>query len=189
MSACSNKHLLIVGSDNRVWACGFAKHFALDMRNIVDFLEPTLLPDVVMFTNGNVATVAAVKKNSVFVMQDGTVYTCGRAMYESRAGNQSPGGLGRLDFQYRNVVTPHALSRALFGGAHIGHWHPCSWLLTHQQQSLAFVMGLYGLLGVGCGHSNVTTELIEKILKYHMHFTPTPHKGLHALMGLYERGL
>ena len=50
------------------------------MVDTVDLLEPTLLPDEAKFTNGNVVTVAAGKKHSVFVMQDGTVYTCGRAM-------------------------------------------------------------------------------------------------------------
>ena len=51
MMACSNKHSLILGSDNRVWACDLAHHFALDMVDTVDLLEPTLLPDVAMFTN------------------------------------------------------------------------------------------------------------------------------------------
>jgi len=77
MIACSNKHSLILGNDNRLWACGEARHFALGMVDTVDLLEPTLLPDVSKFTNGNVVTVAAGNKHSVFVMQDGTVYTCG----------------------------------------------------------------------------------------------------------------
>jgi len=123
------------------------------MVDTVDLLEPTLLPDVAMFTNGNVVTVAAGKKHSVFVMQDETVYTCGRVMYQSASGFESPGGLGHLDFEDGNVVTPHALNPALFEGARIGHWHACSWLLTHEQQSLAFLMGLYSRPGVGCAHS------------------------------------
>jgi alpha-tubulin suppressor-like RCC1 family protein len=189
MIACSNKHSLILGTDNRVWACGKACHFALGMVDTVDMLEPTLLPDVAKFTNGNVVTVAAGKKHSVFVMQDGTVYTCGRAMNQSHSGFESPGGLGHLDFEGANVVTPHALSLALFGGARIGHWHACSWLLTHEQESLAFIMGLHSRLGVGCAHSIMPPELIQHLLKYHMQFTPTPHKGLLALMGLYPREL
>ena len=63
-------------------------------------------------------------------MQDGTVYTCGRVMYQSASRFESLGGLGHLDFEDGNVVTPHALNPALFGGARIGHWHACSWLST-----------------------------------------------------------
>jgi len=96
------------------------------MVDTVYLLEPTLLPDVAKFTNGNVVTVAAGNKHSVFVMQDGTVYTCGQVMYQSPSGFESPGGLGHLDFEGANVATPYALSLALFGGARIGHWHACS---------------------------------------------------------------
>jgi len=131
-----------------------------------------VLPDVAMFTHGNVVTVAAGKKHSVCVMQDGTVYTCRRVMYESASEFESPGGLGHLDFEDGNVVTPHALSLALFRAARIGHWYTCSWFLTHEQQSLAFIMGLHSRLGVGYAHSIMTLELIQRLLKYHMQFTP-----------------
>ena len=50
-------------------------------------------------------------------------------------------------------------------------------------------MGLHSRLGVGCAHSIMPPELIQHLLKYHMQFTPTPHKGLLALMGLYPREL
>jgi len=130
-----------------MWAYDLAHHFSLGMVNTVDLLEPTLLPDVVMFTNGNVVTVAVGKKHSVFVMQDGTVYTCGRVMYQSASRFESLGGLGHLDFEDGNVVTPHALNPALFWCARIGHWHACSWFLTHEQQSLVFIMGLHSRLG------------------------------------------
>ena len=126
---------------------GLAHHFALEMMDTVDLLDPTLLPDVAKFTNGNVLTVVAGKKHFVFVTQDGTVYTCGRAMCQSASGFESPGGLGHLDFEHGNAGTPHALSPALFGGARIGNWHACSWFLTHEQQSLVFIMGLHSRLG------------------------------------------
>jgi len=40
MIACSNKHSLIQSTDNRVWACSLAHHFALGMMDTVDLLEP-----------------------------------------------------------------------------------------------------------------------------------------------------
>ena len=189
MVACSNKHTLIVGTDDRVWACGSTNDFALGIQDTVDLLQPTLLPDMAMFTNGNVATVAAGRKHSVFVMQDGTVYTCGRAMHQHPSGNQSPGGLGCADFQDGNVAIPHPLSSTLFGNSRIGHWHVGSWLMAHPLEGLAVTMGLRDRLGDMCLYNNTSAELIERLLKHNMQFVPTPHKGLLALMGLYDRGL
>jgi len=48
-SVYSNKHSLILGSDNRVWACDLAHHCALGMVDTVNLLESTLLADVTMF--------------------------------------------------------------------------------------------------------------------------------------------
>ena len=191
MVACSDRHTLIVGTDNRVWLCGWADVFTLDTQELVDYLaEPTLMPDMAMFTNGNVATVAAGSKHSVFVMQDGTVYTCGQAMQTNWARTNIPGGLGRADFEDGNVAVPHPLSPTLFGNSRIGHWHVGTWLMTHPLEGLAFTMGLQNRLGAMCIYNNTTAELIEHILKQQS-APPLPpqHKGLLALMGLYDREL
>ena len=130
--------------------------------------QPVLVPPAT-FDGSKVAYVAACSqsaysnKHSLILGSDKRVWACGLAHHCA---------LGMVDTV--NLLEPTLLPDVamfaqpgtLWGCSHwaLG-WHACSWLLTHEQQSLAFIMGLHSRLGVGCAHSIMPLELVQRLLK------------------------
>jgi len=191
MTSCAIAHTLILGKDNRMWACGRGSSNELGMGDNwlhggTDFTRdvPTLIPDTANFTNGNVMTVSAGQRHSVAVMCDGTVYTWGAGSCVS-GGMAHPTGLGQAHDQ--NVPTPSQLNPALFHGACVGHWH--SWFNTHPDHAVAAAMSNHTRLGADTQLGSTPSEILYRMLGDDMRFKPEYSAGLLALLGLHNRGV
>jgi len=189
MTSCGPHHTLIVGTDNRVWACGNGEKHALGNGDTTDCRVPTVLPDTDKFTNGSVMTVAAGKNHSVAVMRDGTVYTWGKGTYSffDDASRPRPGGTGHRDMPF--VFEPTRLMPALFHHARIGHWHESSWVHVHPEHGLAVAMGQHDRLGAHSPLMSSPSELIHRYLQDDMHFMANHSAGLLALLGLHDKSV
>jgi len=184
MTSCGEDHTLIVGKDNRMWACGDGCHCELGMREIQCMYfctVPTLIPNTAKFVNSNIMTVSAGTRHSVAVMCDGTIYTWGRRLCLGPRMSHRVAGLGQGDGEY--VTTPQQLNPALFHGARIGHWYP--WFSTHPDHAMAVAMGLHNGLGVDCQFSGLPPELLHCFLGRSMHSNQQYGPGILALIGLH----
>jgi len=100
MTACGQRHTLIVAMNNRLWVCGCNKNMNLGIgdpyRGDTDTCVwiPTLIPDTRNFTNENVMTVSAGYTHSVAVMCDGSVFTWGLCHAPYYSGVTAPSGTG-----------------------------------------------------------------------------------------------
>jgi len=189
MTSCGTSHTLILGKDNRMWACGRGSNNELGIgdscnSSATDFARhvPTLIPDTANFTNGNVMTVSAGQRHSVAVMCDGTVYTWGMGTCILR-GLPRPAGLGRAGDD--DVPTPLLLHPSLFHGARVGHWH--TWFDTHPDHALAIAMSNHRRLGADAQLGRLSPDIFRRIVDEEMRFEPEYGEGLLSLLGLHNR--
>jgi len=141
MTSCGTCQTLILGTDNRMWACGHGYAGVLGLDEFTERSDlPVLVPNTLGFTNGAVMTVSVSESHSTAVMLDGSMYIWGRGLTTAPMLARPTGQVdGRL------LWTPHQLNPNLFHGARIGHWH--TWLDTHPDHAVAFAMGLHRRVG------------------------------------------
>jgi len=181
MTSCGTCHTLILGTDNRMWACGHGYSGVLGLDDFTESSDlPVLVPNTPGFTNGAVMTVSVSESHSTAVMLDGSMYIWGRGLTTApmlvRPTGQADGWA---------LWTPHQLNPNLFHGACIGRWH--TWLNTHPDHAVAFAMGIHSRLGADTPMANTPPELVHRLLGESMHFKPEYSAGLLALLGLHHR--
>ena len=185
MTACGQRHTLIVGTDNRLWVCGYGNDMNLGTGDLYQVYPnncvrvPTLIPDTPNFVNGNVMTVSAGYRHSVAVMRNGSVFTWGRRDFPNTGRALSPCGTGH----HQNVRVP---TRVHMRGILIGHWHPRSWLRAHPEHAVAAFMAYQARLGAEAGIRVLVPDTLERCFEQGMRFTPRYRAGLLALTGMHD---
>ena len=78
ITSCGTYHTLILGTDNRMWACGGCLLGVLGLGRFTGHNQAAVLPVLVSntptFTNGAGMTVSVSKTHSTAVMLDGSMY-------------------------------------------------------------------------------------------------------------------